>query len=192
MDESWDCIIVGGGAAGLSAALVLGRARQRTLLIDAGGQANLAAEGVGGFLGHDGRSPTALYAAAHRELAAYPTVEVRHGEVVSGSRLVGEVDLRLLDGSQCRARRVLLATGMNYQRPALAGVDVRWGRSVFHCPFCHGWEVRDGHLGVLDSGDSGVRRALLLREWSDSVTVCWCTTRCVASRTTRRVARCTG
>ena len=171
MDESWDCIIVGGGAAGLSAAVVLGRARQRTLLIDAGRPSNLAAEGVGGFLGHDGRSPAALYAAAHRELAAYPTVEVRHGEVVSGSRLEGGIDLRLADGSQCRARRVLLATGMDYGRPALPGVAERWGRSVFHCPFCRGWEVRDGHLGVLDAGESAVRRALLLRQWSDSVTV---------------------
>lgn len=171
MDESWDCVIVGGGAAGLSAALVLGRARQRTLLIDAGAPSNLAAEGVGGLLGHDGQPPAALYAAAHRELEAYPTVVIRQGEVVSGSRLEGQIALRLLDGSQCRARRVLLATGMDYQRPALAGVAERWGRSVFHCPFCHGWEVRDGRLGVLDSGEGGVRRALLLRQWSDSVTV---------------------
>jgi thioredoxin reductase len=171
VDDLWDCIIVGGGAAGLSAALVLGRARQRTLLIDAGGQSNLPAEGVGGLLGHDGQSPTALYAAAHRELAAYPTVAVRQGEVVSGSRFEGRIDFRLLDGSQCRARRVLLATGMDYERPAVAGVDVRWGRSVFHCPFCHGWEVRDRALGVLDSGQSGAHRALLLREWSSSVTV---------------------
>jgi thioredoxin reductase len=88
------------------------------LLIDAGGQSNLPAEGVGGLLGHDGQSPAALYAAAHRELAAYPAVEVRQGEVVSGSRFEGRVDLRLLDGSQCRARRLLLATGMDYERSA--------------------------------------------------------------------------
>lgn len=171
MEDRWDCIIVGGGAAGLSAALVLGRARQRTLLVDAGAQCNLAAEGVGGLLGHDGRPPGELYAWAKVELAAYPTVDVRQGEVVSGARSEGTIELRLGDGSLHHARRVLLATGMDYDRPALAGIDQRWGRSVFHCPFCHGWELRDGDLGVLDSGESGVRRALLLREWSDSVTL---------------------
>lgn len=171
MENVWDCIIVGGGAAGLSAALVLGRARQRTLLVDAGAQSNLPAEGIGGLLGQDGRPPSELYAAARREVSAYPTVELVRGEVASGSRGGGLVDLRLVDGSEHRARRVLLATGMDYDRPALPGIEQRWGRSVFHCPFCHGWEVRDRHLGVLDSGPTGARRALLLREWSDSVTL---------------------
>jgi thioredoxin reductase len=171
MDDLWECIIVGGGAAGLSAALVLARARQHTLLIDAGAQSNLPAEGIGGLLGHDGRPPADLYAAAHRELAAYPTVEIKQAVVASGSRNEGQIELRLGDGSRHRARRVLLVTGMDYARPALAGVEERWGRSVFHCPFCHGWEVRDRHLGVLDSGESGLRRALLLRAWSDSITV---------------------
>ena len=171
MDDMWDCIIVGGGAAGLSAALVLGRARQRTLLVDAGAQSNLPAEGIGGLLGHDGRPPGELYAAARRELGAYPTVELVRGEVAAGSRDRGSVDLRLVDGSEHRARRVLLATGMDYQRPALPGIEQRWGRSVFHCPFCHGWEVRDRNLGVLDPAATGPHRALLLREWSDEVTL---------------------
>ena len=171
MDELWDCTIVGGGAAGLSAALVLGRARRRTLLVDAGAPSNLVADGIGGLLGHDGRPPGGLYATGRSELAAYPTVEVRTGEVVSGSRRDGVVDLRLRDGSRHLARRVLLATGMAYDRPDVAGLEQRWGRSVFHCPFCHGWEVRDRHLGVLDSGESGLRRALLLRVWSDTVTL---------------------
>lgn len=84
MDNVWDCIVVGGGAAGLSAALVLGRARRRTLLIDAGAQSNSAAHGIGGLLGHDGRPPAELYAAGRGELAAYPSVELRTGEVVTG------------------------------------------------------------------------------------------------------------
>ena len=170
MDER-DCIIVGGGAAGLSAALVLGRARQRTLLIDAGAQSNLSAEGIGGLLGHDGRSPRDLYAAAASELEQYPTVERRVGQAVSGLRGAGTIELRLADGSAHRARRVLLATGMDYERPAVAGIEERWGRSVFHCPFCHGWEVRDRPLGVLDPSPAGAHRALLLRQWSDTVTL---------------------
>jgi thioredoxin reductase len=169
MDTPWDCIVVGAGAAGLSAALVLGRARQHTLVIDAGGQSNRAAHGIGGFLGQDGRPPAAFYAAGREELAAYPTVVVRSGEVVGGERNDGGFVLELADGGREATRRVLLATGMDYRAPTLPGIAERWGRSVFHCPFCHGWEVRDRPLGVLDRGATGVHRALLLRVWSDDV-----------------------
>jgi thioredoxin reductase len=171
MDTTWDCIVVGAGAAGLSAALVLGRARRRTLVVDAGGQSNLAAHGIGGLLGHDGRAPADFYAAGRRELAAYPTVELRDGRVLGGERLESGFALDLDDGSRQQARRVLLATGMEYRHPQLPGLVERWGGSVFHCPFCHGWEVRDEPLGVLDRGASGVHRALLLRMWSDDVTL---------------------
>jgi thioredoxin reductase len=171
MDHPWDCIVVGAGAAGLSAALVLGRARQRTLVIDAGGQSNRAAHGIGGFLGQDGRPPDAFYAAAREELAAYPSVVRRSGEVVAGARDGGGFALELAGGAREATPRVLLATGMDYRLPALPGVAERWGRSVFHCPFCHGWEVRERALGVLDRGATGVQRALLLRVWSDDVTL---------------------
>lgn len=171
MRNAWDCIVVGAGAAGLSAALVLGRARRRTLVVDAGRQSNLAAHGIGGLLGQDGRPAADFYAAGRAELAAYPSVELRSGEVVDGSR--GDVGfvLDLADGAREVARNVLLATGMDYRRPALDGVEERWGRSVFHCPFCHGWEVRERPLGVLDRGTTGAQRALLLRVWSDDVTL---------------------
>ena len=167
----WDCIIVGGGAAGLSAALVLGRARRRTLVVDAEGQSNRVAEGIGGLLGYDGRPPAELYSAGRAELSAYPAVTVRTGEVVSGERRAEGFVLSLADGATETARRVLLATGMDYRYPSLPGIAERWGRSVFHCPFCHGWEVRERPLAVLDSGESGARRAVLLRAWSDDVTV---------------------
>lgn len=171
MDSTWDCIVVGGGAAGLSAALVLGRARRRTLVVDAGAQSNLAAHGIGGLLGHDGRAPADFYAAARAELAAYPAVTMRTGEVTAGAPEDGRFVLELADGSQETARRVLLAMGMEYRPAELPGVAERWGRSVFHCPFCHGWEVREQPLGVLDRGATGVQRALLLRAWSDDVTL---------------------
>lgn len=199
MTKTWDCIIVGGGAAGLSAALVLGRARRRTLLLDAGGQSNRVAHGIGGLLGADGRPPADYYAAGRAEIAAYPTVELRDGEVVRGERIGGgdasggagervagvgggsgeggsgegggRFTLELADGTRETARRVLLATGMDYRHPELEGIAERWGRSVFHCPFCHGWEVRERPLGVLDRGAGAVHRATLLRAWSDDVTV---------------------
>lgn len=169
MDKIWDCLIVGGGAAGLSAALVLGRARRETLLIDAGAQSNLAAHGIGGLLGFDGVPPAQLYAQGRHELTAYPSVEVRSGEVITADGAVGDFAVELADGSVVRARRVLLAMGMRYDSLDVPGSTELWGRSVFHCPFCHGWEVRDKPLAVLANGDRAVHMATLLRGWSDDV-----------------------
>lgn len=164
MDNEWECVIVGGGAAGLSAALVLGRARRRTVLIDAGGQSNRAAYGIGGLLGFDGVPPADLYAEGRRELERYPSVEVRDG-------MVGDdgITVDLADGTAERAGRLLLATGMRYDYPDIPGLAPLWGRSVFHCPFCHGWEVRDQPLAVLAQGERAVHMATLLRGWSDDV-----------------------
>ena len=163
-----ECIVVGGGAAGLSAALVLGRARRRVLVIDAGEQSNLPAHGIGGLLGNDGLAPAELYARAREELAAYPSVELRDAAVVAGTRTVGAFELSTADGTAVRAARVLLATGMEYAVPDLPGVAELWGESVFHCPYCHGWEVRDGRLAVLGA-TAATHRALLLRGWSEDV-----------------------
>ncbi|WP_210491443.1 NAD(P)/FAD-dependent oxidoreductase [Patulibacter sp. SYSU D01012] len=169
MDNDFDCIVVGGGAAGLSAALVLGRARKRTLVVDAGRQSNRVAHGIGGLLGHDGRPPAGLYAAGREELARYPAVTLRAGEVVDGERRDGRFRLTLADGARVAGRRVLLATGMDYAVPDLPGAAERWGGAVFHCPFCHGWEVRDRPLAVLERGPHAATRALLLRGWSSDV-----------------------
>jgi thioredoxin reductase len=171
MDIEWDCVVVGGGAAGLSAALVLGRARRRTLLVDEGKQSNLAAHGIGGLLGHDGWPPAQLYDAGGAELAAYPTVEVRRGAVTRGISDGGSFVLELADGSRVRSRRVLLATGMDYEAPPITGLAELWGRSAFHCPFCHGWEARDQPLAVLAQGDRAVHLALMLRGWTDDIVV---------------------
>jgi len=168
---TWDCIVIGGGAAGLSAALVLGRARKRTLVIDAGRQSNAVSTGIGGLLGHDGRPPADLYAIGRDEVTGYPTTEIRDGEVVAGERIDGTFALTLADGRTETSRRVLLATGMDYRIPELDGVAERWGHTVFTCPFCHGWEVRDLPLGVLDRGAMGTHRALLLSGWSDDITL---------------------
>jgi thioredoxin reductase len=171
MDTNWDCIVVGGGAAGLSAGLVLGRARQRTLVVDAGEQSNLPAHGIGGLLGFDGRPPSELYAAGREEIARYPSVQLRDGEVVAGARTGDGFELTLADGRRERTRRVLLATGMRYEPPPLDGVEELWGGTVFHCPFCHGWEVRDRPLVVYGEGEVAARQAALLAGWTDDVTV---------------------
>lgn len=169
MQIDWDCVIVGGGAAGLSAALVLGRARRRVLLVDAGQQSNRVAHGIGGLLGHDGRPPAELYDLGKKELQQYSSVEVRHGVVLTAARQDGGFEIGLVDGTRQRAKRLLLAMGMDYRPPPIPGVDELWGRSVFHCPFCHGWEVRDQPLAVLADPERAVHMAMLLRGWSDDV-----------------------
>jgi thioredoxin reductase len=171
MERSWDCVVVGGGAAGLSAALVLGRAGRRTLVVDAGAQSNLAAAGIGGLLGHDGTPPAELYAAGRRELTAYPTVEVRAGQVTGAAREGEGFVMRLADGAVESTRRVLLATGMDYRAPDVPGLRELWGTTVFHCPFCHGWEVRGEPLAVLAAGDRAMHAALLLRGWTEDLVV---------------------
>jgi thioredoxin reductase len=169
MDSVWDCVVVGGGAAGLSAGLVLGRAIRRTLIVDAGEQSNLASHGVGGLLGHDGGSPGDLYEAGRREMAAYPSVELRTGEVVEGARIGDLFELRLADGGVEKTRRVVLATGMEYRPPDVKGLMECWGTSVFHCPFCDGWEWRDQSVAVLARGEKAIHSALLLRGWTDDL-----------------------
>ncbi|CAA9462321.1 MAG: Thioredoxin reductase [uncultured Solirubrobacteraceae bacterium] len=171
MDREWECVVIGAGAAGLSAALVLGRARRETLVIDSGRPSNASAAGIGGLLGHDGRPPADFYAHGRGELEGYPSVVTRKGEVVGGHGDEAGFVLELEDGSRVSTRRVLLATGMDYRHPRVPGIAERWGGAVFHCPFCHGWEHRDGRLGVLDRGATGTQRALMLRLWSDDVTL---------------------
>ncbi|BCI55960.1 pyridine nucleotide-disulfide oxidoreductase [Mycolicibacterium litorale] len=169
MTHEWECVVVGGGAAGLSATLVLGRARRRTLLVDAGEQSNRFAEGIGGLLGFDQRPPAELYETGRRELEAYPTVEYRKGTVAHGAPQDDGFVLELDGGDQVTTRRVLLATGMQYCPPELPGLESMWGKSVFQCPFCHGWEMRDKRLASLAAGDEAVHAALMLRGWSDDV-----------------------
>lgn len=171
MDSTWDCIVVGGGAAGLSCALVLGRARQRTLIVDDGGQSNLAAHGIGGLLGQDGRPAGELYAHGRGELEKYPSVEFRDGRITTARKEGDGFAVELPDGTSAWTPHLVLATGARYEAPDVEGLEQFWGRTVFHCPFCHGWEARDGQLAVLDRATSGVDRALLLRTWSDDVTL---------------------
>jgi thioredoxin reductase len=170
MDTDWDCVVVGGGVAGLSAAMVLGRARRRTLVLDRDGQSNRAAAHVGGLLGFDGTPPAELYARAREQLAAYDAVVVRADEAVD-ARAEGDGFVVVLDGGEVRTRALVLATGMDYEVPDVPGFREHWGGAVFHCPFCHGWEVRDRPLVVYGRGEVAERQVALLRGWSDDVTV---------------------
>ncbi len=164
-----DVVIVGGGPAGLSAALVLGRARRRVLVVDTGRPANAASNGIGGLLAQTGVAPVELRRTGREQLAAFPNVEVRDGTVVDAADGAGDFGVRLDDGSAVRSRALVLAHGLRYDPPELPGVEGLWGRSVFHCPFCDGWEVRDLSLAVHGSGPEAARSALVVSEWSSDV-----------------------
>jgi thioredoxin reductase len=171
-DAEWECVVVGGGAAGLSAALVLGRARRRTLLLDSGGQSNRAAAHVGGGLALDGTPPDELYARGRAGLADYDSVVIRDAEAVDARRDAEGFVLELAEsGDEIRTRSLILATGMDYEVPDVPGFAEHWGGSVFHCPFCHGWEVRDRRLVVYADGEMAERLETLAGGWSDDVTV---------------------
>jgi len=162
-----DAVIVGGGPAGLSAALVLGRARQRVLVVDTGRPANAASNGIGGLLAQT-IAPRDLRLAGREQLAPFPNVDVRDGEVLDAAETAGGFDVKT-DAGAVRTRAIVLAHGLRYDPPPLPGVDGLWGRSVFHCPFCDGWEVRDLSLAVHGSGPEAARSALVVSGWSRDV-----------------------
>ncbi len=167
--NTYGCVIVGGGAAGLSAALVLGRALMPTLVVDAGRQSNLPAHAVGGLLGFTG-SPADLYAAGTAQLDALDDVDRVTDEVTGGKRDDDSFTLTLASGREVRARRVILATGMAYTPPEIPGLAELWGDTAFHCPFCHGHEVHGRPLAVLVGAEEPLaERALLLRRWTDDL-----------------------
>lgn len=160
-----DVVIIGGGAAGLSAALVLGRARRKVAVVDAGAPRNAPAAHMQGFLSRDGMPPLDLLAAGRAEVTGYG-VEIIEGTVES---IAPGFAVHLTDGRTITARRVLVTTGVGDELPDIAGVEERWGRDLLHCPYCHGWEVRDQALGVLGTNPGAVLHAQLVRQWSDDV-----------------------
>lgn len=160
-----DVVVVGGGAAGLSAALVLGRARRRVAVVDAGAPRNAPAAHMQGFLSRDGMPPADLLAEGRAEVSGYG-VEVIEDRVAG---IDAGFAVRLASGRVLQARRILLATGARDELPDIPGVRERWGRDLLHCPYCHGWEVRDQPVGVLGTRPDAVGHALLVRQWSSDV-----------------------
>lgn len=169
MKNDFDVVVIGGGAAGLSAALVLTRARRRVLVVDAGAPRNSPAEHMQGFLSRDGLPPSELLALGRQEVAAYGGTVVNSTvtRVVNADASGFRVLLR--DGRSLIARRLLVATGLRDELPDIPGLRERWARDVLHCPYCHGFEVRDRKLGVLGVSPEAVRYAQIVRQWSDDV-----------------------
>jgi thioredoxin reductase len=177
--DRFDVAVVGGGAAGLSAALVLSRARRHVLVVDSGSPRNQPASHMHGYLSRDGLAPATLLASGLTEVASYGGQAIADAVAdvaacnAGSSVAPGAVfQLRLGSGRVVVARRLLIATGLTDQLPDIPGLQERWAKDVLHCPYCHGWEVRDQRLGVLADGSAeSLRHAQLVRQWSSDVVV---------------------
>jgi len=175
MSDHFDVIVIGGSAAGLSAANILGRSRRSVLVVDAGEPRNAVAAGAHNYLGREGVAPTELTRIGRDEVAAYG-VEVTAGRVVATSATEGAgtdpvgFSVTLDSGRVVTARRVVVASGAVDVLPDVPGLAEQWGRGVVHCPFCHGWEIRDQRIGVLVTTPNGVHHAQMFRALSDRVT----------------------
>ncbi|MFK4730544.1 NAD(P)/FAD-dependent oxidoreductase [Agromyces mediolanus] len=168
----YDVVIAGGGPAGLSAALMLGRSRRRVLVVDEGLPRNRFAGHMHGVLGRDHTSPLELLADGRRELGRYEDVELREGAIVAATRGAAEASgfrVELRDGAVVAARRLLVASGLRDELPAVPGLAELWGRGVFVCPYCDGWEVRDRRIAVLAGEHPNPHQAQLMRQLSDDV-----------------------
>ena len=162
----YDVVIVGAGVAGLSAALMLGRSRRRVLVLHGGEPRNAPSSGVHYFFTRDGVPPAELLRIGREQLGPYLGVEVRETKATGAAGSDGAFEVALEDGTTAVTRKVLLATGVRDELPERPGFRELWGRGVYHCPYCHGWEVRDRPLAVLASGEELLMRATLIRNWS--------------------------
>jgi thioredoxin reductase len=164
-NEQFDAIVVGGSYAGLSAALQLARARRRVLVVDASRRRNRFAGNSHGFLGRDGQPAADIAAIGRRDVAAYPNVHWHDGAALD-ARAEGDGFLVELEGAPAaHGRRLVLATGVRDELPQVPGLAERWGRSVFHCPYCHGYELQQGDIGVLANSELSFHHAMLLPDW---------------------------
>lgn len=165
--KPYDAIIIGGSFAGLSAGLQLARARRRVLVIDEGQRRNRFSSHSHGFLGQDGREPAAIVAEAKAQLLAYPTVAWRDARAKGAEIEEDGFSVADSSGGEHQAKRLLLATGVRDELPVIPGLRERWGRSVLHCPYCDGYELGGGKLGVLASGSFSALKAALVADWGE-------------------------
>lgn len=171
MRETFDVIVVGGSYAGLSAAMALGRALRKVLIIDGGKPANRFTPHSHNFITHDGRPPGEIAALARKQVGAYSTVKLMEGLVVQVKREQHEFVVQLDSGQTYHAKKMIFATGIIDRLPEIPGLMDCWGKSVLHCPYCHGYEVRDEATGILGNGDYGFEFSVLIANWTRQLTL---------------------
>lgn len=168
-DTPYDVLIIGGSHAGLAAALTLGRAMRQVLVLDSGAPCNRFSHQSHNFPTHDGRPSDEIRALARAELAQYPTVQFRDGFAVAASQQAHGFSVRTQDGTTFQAQKLILATGIRDIMPALPGFAECWGRTILHCPYCHGYEVRGKATAVRGNGEGGFELARLISHWTDDL-----------------------
>ncbi|HZX02501.1 NAD(P)/FAD-dependent oxidoreductase [Kribbella sp.] len=168
--QKYDVIVIGGGAAGLGGALALTRFRRSVLVIDDGTPRNAVADGVHNYLTRDGVPPAEIYAIGRQEVQGYGG-EFADGTVTTARRTDDGFVVELADGTSYQGRRLLVTTGLADVLPDVPGLAERWGKDVVHCPYCHGWEVRDQAIGVLATSSMAIHQVQLFRQLSDDVTL---------------------
>lgn len=161
----YDAIVVGGSFAGLSAAIHIARARRSVCVIDAGSPRNRFADASHGFFGQDGFPPLTMIANARAQLQSYPTVRIVAGEACTSRAIDAAFEVMLASGEALTAAKLVLAFGISDVLPDMPGIVERWGKSVLHCPYCHGFEYGGGHLGVLQTMPISTHQALLIADW---------------------------
>ncbi|HEV7277308.1 MAG TPA: NAD(P)/FAD-dependent oxidoreductase [Devosiaceae bacterium] len=166
-----DVIIIGGSFAGLTAATQLGRARRDVLVLDTGLPRNRFSEAAHGLLGHDGKPPADILEAAREQLGVYGSVTIRDAEAAAASRSDGGFAVETADGDTVRGRKLILAHGVSDQLAPIPGLAECWGRTVLHCPYCHGFEMADRRLGMLVRRGMELQLARLYRDWSSQLTM---------------------
>lgn len=161
----YDVIIIGGSFAGLSAAMYIARARRSVCVIDSGSPRNRFAPQSHGFLAQDGSEPGAMLATARLQVAAYPTVSFIEGKAIRAAKTPDGFSVTLATGEVVESARLVLAFGISDELPSIPGLAERWGKSVLHCPYCHGFEFSGRHLGVLSVSPRSVHQAALIADW---------------------------
>ncbi len=170
-DKQYDVIIIGGSYAGLAAGMTLGRALRNVLIIDGGLPCNRQTPHSHNFLTNDGKPPTEISRLAREQVQAYPTVELLDGLATAGRKITTGFEIETAAGRTVHARKLIFASGIKDMMPAIPGFEECWGISVLHCPYCHGYEVRDQQTGILANGDTGFELASLISNWTADLTL---------------------
>lgn len=169
--QTYDVIIAGGSYAGLSAAMALGRARRQVLIVDSGKPCNRQTPHSHNFLTQDGATPAAIAAAAQAQVLQYPSVRFQEGTITGATPTTEGFTVTTAAGEQFAAKRLLFATGVKDEMPAIKGFAECWGISALHCPYCHGYEIKDTPTGILANGDGAFEYAKMIRNWTNQLTI---------------------
>lgn len=169
--QTYDVIIAGGSYAGLSAAMALGRARRQVLIVDSGKPCNRQTPHSHNFLTQDGATPASIAATAKAQVLQYPGIHFKEGEVTSATPTTEGFTVTTATGEQFAAQKLLFATGVKDEMPAIKGFAESWGISVIHCPYCHGYEVKETPTGILANGDDAFEYVKMIRNWTSQLTI---------------------